>query len=282
MDWIDSMVPKENNLIFLHVPKTAGSTFHMLLNARYSQAETFNVFGSRFSEPEIAAFIDDPIDNKTGIRLLKGHMPFGLHKYMPGHSKYISILRDPIDRVISQYYYIKKNNYNPLHEAVEGRGMSLPDFVSSGLAVGMNNGQCRFLNGDLDAYAFNDCSGELLENAKSHITEHFSWLGVTERFDESILILAGELGWEKPPFYFRENVAKKRNIVKDVKPEEIEVIKNFNSLDIQLYNYVNGLLDEQIKSVSNFSEKMSSFQRENVKLQRRWSWLPDSIRKNML
>ena len=45
---------------------------------------------------------------------------------------------------------------------------------------------------------------------------------------------------------------------------------------------MNGLLDEKIKSVANFPEKMSAFQSENVKLQRRWSWLPDSIRKNML
>lgn len=52
------MIKISNAMIFLHIPKTAGSTFHMILNSRYKASQTFNVFGSRYSDTEIKAFIN--------------------------------------------------------------------------------------------------------------------------------------------------------------------------------------------------------------------------------
>lgn len=265
--------------IFVHIPKTAGSTFHMLLNSRYDKSKVRNVFGSRYSEPEIAAFIKEPESAKANIELLKGHMPYGLHKHTP-HKKfrYISILRDPIDRVISQYYYIKKNSYNPLHKKVHLEGMSIGDFVSSGVAVGMNNGHCRFLNGDLDEYKFNACDEQLLSSVKSNISQHFLWVGLTERFDESILLLANLLGWSKPPYYIRENISKSRKPRSSISIDEIEMIKNYNELDIQLYEFANALLDEKISSIPAFEEELEKFKFENLKIQKRWGWLPERLK----
>ena len=83
----------------------------MILNSRYKASQTHNLFGSRYSDSEIKTFISLSDEKKMGIRLLKGHMPFGLHKNLPVDARYISILRDPIERVTSQYYYIKKNKH---------------------------------------------------------------------------------------------------------------------------------------------------------------------------
>jgi hypothetical protein len=268
-----------SSLIFLHIPKTAGSTFHMILNSRFSESETQNLFGSRYSEPEIAQFINAPAEAKKHIRLLKGHMPFGLHQYLPGHSQYISVLRDPVERVISQYYYIKKNVHNPLHEQVEKGGMSIAEFVSSGIAVGMNNGQCRFLNGDLDEFNFDTCDVSLFENVKKHIDEQFIWLGITERFDESILLLSILMGWEKQPHYIRENISKTRKSRAEISAGDIEVIKRYNEFDMQLYQYANELLDENIASLKGFQQDVDAFKLKNVQIQRRWSWLPDQLKK---
>jgi len=266
------------SLIFLHIPKTAGSTFHMILNSRFTESETQNLFGSRYSETEIKQFINSPMEAKAHVRLLKGHMPFGLHQYLPGNSRYITVLRDPVERVISQYYYIKKNAHNPLHEQVEKGGLSIAEFVSSGIAVGMNNGQCRFLNGDLDEYGFDACGASLIENVKKHIEEHFIWLGVTERFDESIVLLSMLMGWKKRPHYIRENISKTRKSRAEISAEDIEVIKRYNELDIKLYEYANELLDEKISSLSGFQREVELFKEKNAQIQRRWSWLPDQLK----
>ncbi len=268
-----------DKLIFVHIPKTAGSTFHLILNKRYAPKETCNLFGAKYQDPEIKKFIDAPIEGKEHIRLLKGHMPFGLHAYLPGNANYISILRDPVERVVSQYYYIKKNQRNPLHSQVEGGDMSIEEFVSSGIAIGMNNGQCRFLNGDLAEYAFNRCDDSLLTKVKTNITQRFIWLGITERFDESIFMLSKLMGWQTPPYYIRENVSKVRKSIREVDESAIRIIEAYNTLDKRLYEYANSLLDEAIAGYEGFYSELEKFQKANEKKQRRWGWLPDQYRK---
>ena len=270
-------------LIFLHVPKTAGSTFHQILNARYRASKTHNVFGSRYSEESIAEFMRDGSTKYTGVELLKGHMPFGLHSYA-SHSKsrYITILRNPIERVISQYYYIKKNVNNPLYDAVEGGGMSITDFVESGVAVGMNNGQCRFLNGDLDEYAFNECDEQLLNQVKDNIEKHFVWVGLTERFDESVLLLADLMKWKKLPFYFRENVSKTRKPARAISDQDIKAIQHYNKYDLELYEYAGKRLDAQIANSPEFSRRLSAFVLKNQRLQKRWGRVPHWLREPFL
>lgn len=273
------MNSEKDCLIFLHIPKTAGSTFHTILNGRYRKNQIYNVFGSRYHEPEIDAFIKLPLDKKTHIRLLKGHMPFGLHQYLDCSSKYITILRDPIERVISQYYYIKKNTFNPLHEQVEKGNMTIAEFVSSGISVGMNNGHCRFLNGDLDQYGFDQCDSTLYDHVVQHIKEHFLWVGITERFDESILLLAKKIGWKKLPYYIRANVSKTRKPRKTISDEDLNAIEKYNTFDIQLYRYCSDLLDEQIREYPNFAQELEQYKAKNQKLQERWGWLPDNLRR---
>lgn len=271
-----------DNLVFLHIPKTAGSTFHTILGERYPTVTTMNLFGSRYSDPEIKRFIELPEVTKSKIKLLKGHMPFGLHQYLPGTSKYISILRDPVERIISQYYYIKANTHNPLHETLVGKNMSISQIVSSGVSIGLNNGQCRFLNGDISQYAFNQCDEGMLNNVKENIRKHYLWLGITERFDESLLVLSKKIGWQNPPYYFRHNTSKTRTKKSGTSLEDINTIQEFNQLDITLYDYANKILDDEISKIDDFSEKMNTFKAKNAQLQKRWGWLPDNIRKFML
>lgn len=268
-----------DSLVFLHIPKTAGSTFHTILGERYSATVTKNLFGSRYEDLEIKNFIELTDTHKSKIKLLKGHMPFGLHKYLPGTSKYISILRDPIERVISQYYYIKANTRNPLHEQVVGGNMTISEIVSSGISVGLNNGQCRFLNGDISEYAFNQCNEMMLKNVKENITKHYLWLGITERFDESLLVLANKIGWKKTPYYFRQNTSKTRVKKAATADEDILAIKEFNQLDIALYDFANNILDKEIKKINGFTEQLAQFKQKNAILQKRWGWLPDKVRK---
>lgn len=275
------MIDSEKNsaVLFLHIPKTAGSTFHMILHKRYPKKSVCNVFGARYSDKEIKEFIVLPDSKKKDIALLKGHQPFGLHNYMPKECTYISILRDPVERVISQYYYIKKNAFNPFHEQVEKGGMSLVDFVESGMSIGINNGQCRFFYGDVDKHSYGQCDDEMYSKVISNLKEHFIWLGLTERFDESVLILSKLLGWETPPYYIRENVSKIRKPARSIDTDTIETIKKYNNLDIKLHNHANKLLDQHISEIVGFDQQLEDFKIKNQKIQKRWGWLPEKLKR---
>lgn len=262
--------------IFMHIPKTGGSTFHSILGKYYPKNKIQNIFGVHKSSPEIIALEKRPREELESIRLLKGHLTFGIHRYLPQTCEYITLLRDPVERVISQFYYIKNNPNNPLHEDVHQSGMSIREFVESGLVTGMNNGQARFLTGYVERLPYGD-ETNLYQDAIENIKNHFSWVGTTEQFDKSILILQNIMGWKSPPYYFKQNVSQSRKKADNFEEHEIEAIKKANSVDIDIYKWAEEQLEINASGIDNFTEKYSRFIKRNMRLYRRYGWIPDSF-----
>ncbi len=94
-------MPKKQ-VIFLHIPKTAGSSLNSIIRRQYKSSEFFHV-NSINNEKEM---ISKLIEIKDSKKIIFGHHSFGLHKYLDINTKYITLLRNPIDRIISIYYYI--------------------------------------------------------------------------------------------------------------------------------------------------------------------------------
>ena len=133
-------------LLFLHIPKAAGTTFHYVLSRQFSPDEILTIDGS---DPE--SFIEEiknlPIGDKLRVKCVKGHMPFGLHAYFPQPGTYITFLRDPVDRIISHYYYLRRSPQHYLYEVVTSKHMSLADYATSGISSELLNGQTHLISG---------------------------------------------------------------------------------------------------------------------------------------
>ena len=271
----------KRKIIFIHIPKSGGSTFHSILNVRYKKINIYNIFGGRFSDPEIINFINLPNKEKSKIKLLKGHMPFGLHKYLDDEFEYITFVRNPFERVISQFYYIKQNKKNPKHEQVHLTGMGIKEFVTSGIVSGMNNGHCRFLTGDVDRLPYG-VSNNLIEETLENVNKKFMWIGVTERFDESILVLAFKMGWKKLPYYIKQNVSQISPRSKGLCKKDIYAIKAYNKEDMKLYEWANDALDYEISKIRNFDLMLDKFKEKNKMLAKKWAWLPDRVQKYII
>jgi hypothetical protein len=100
-----------------------------------------------------------------------GHFPFGIHQLLPKPSTYLTVLRDPINRVVSLYYHALKYSNNPLHERLVAERIGLKEFVSDIACKEAHNDQTRRLSGlNPD---FGRCSGEMLEIAKENLRVHF-------------------------------------------------------------------------------------------------------------
>jgi hypothetical protein len=186
--------------------------------------------------------------------LIWGHIPFGIHEQLGVEPLYITILRHPIDRVISIYRYIKHNEDHPLHEAVHGSGLSLLDFIRSGIDLPeVSNGQTRQLAGELG----DQLDEEALTRAKSNLVE-FSALGLTERFDESLILFRRRLGW-KMPFYISKNVA--HSAARPVKRTDAtwRLLEEHNRLDMELYEFATDLFDHRTKSERGFRAEVGAF-----------------------
>jgi hypothetical protein len=164
---------------------------------------------------------------------------------LPRPSRYFAVVRDPVDRIVSSYYYVRSTPHNPLHKVVSTRSISFREFVEERvLEPADENFQTRVLAG---AQAGLETGSALLERAKRNIEERFLLAGTLEHFDETVLLLRDKLGWRRPPFHDRRNEAKRRPDVRTVPSDIRRMIEARNELDIELHRFVQERLDEEVR-----------------------------------
>src|SRR5438132_8576964 len=110
--------------------------------------------------------------------------------------------------------------------------MTLEELFGTGRDVELDNGQVRRISG-MKA-PFGQCTAEMLAKAKQNIERYFSFVGLTDYFDESLLLLKRILGWRKPPFYIKAKVSPAESEQGKV---DLKLIEAHNELDSALYDY---------------------------------------------
>jgi hypothetical protein len=220
------------NLIFLHVPKAAGSTLRAVVARQYKDDHIYRITTDPSVKASIAAFRDLPRSKRKKIRCVMGHGPFGLHRDLIGFTEYVTLLRDPVSRIISLYYYARRSGHRH-HEVITEKDMSLHDYVTSGMNEEIQNGMTRQIAGLVDEVPDRDA----LEQAKNHLSDHFGVVGLVEHFDESLLLMKRQYGWGQVA-YRRRRVGKGRPRKEDISEETLHEILERNRLDQELYHFV--------------------------------------------
>lgn len=234
-----------NGLIFLHLPKNGGTTFNSILNRIYPKENTFTLHTVDHTRTNKEDFINLSKEERNKIKLLKGHAIFGLHNYMNENTKYITFLRKPEERIISFYHYVLRKPNNKLYKYVVDNKMSLYDFVTNVTSSDLNNCQVRWISG------INDKEEIMLEKALENIKKHFSFIGLTEKFDESLILLKRKYNWTIP--YYKElNRTKKRPLIKEIDSKTLDAINNLNNVDNILYNKMERKINNQISNEKYF------------------------------
>lgn len=250
---------EQRSIIFLHIPKAAGTTLYRIIDKQYEPKSIFTLDGFHPQE-SIAEFKTLPEASKREIKLIQGHMRFGIHEYLPQPFTYMTVLREPVERIISHYYFVRRTPRHYLYNEVTSKDMSLKDYVGSGISTELNNAQTRVLAG-VESISFGQCSPEILETAKKNIQQHFAVVGLADKFEETLLLLKRVLGW-KTPFYIRQNVTKDRPPKENISEDTLKIIEKYNELDIELYKYVQEMFEQTI----NQRENLSKMELERFKL----------------
>ncbi|OLE71167.1 MAG: hypothetical protein AUI36_02985, partial [Cyanobacteria bacterium 13_1_40CM_2_61_4] len=234
---------EDPTVIFLHIGKTAGTTLRRILRRNFRSAEIMVVRARGRPRTET---LDDfgalPQAERARPRLIMGHTVFGLHERVPRPSTYISMVRRPKSLVLSQYNFVLRTPGHRHHEEVTRRGLALEDYIESGLSLEMDNSQTRAIAGDLDT-PFGACTDEMLALAKRNIEGHFAVVGITERFDESLILLQRAFGWRRVS-YVSANVARGER--PEPSPGALQLIARHNRLDDELYRWVGERFDAAI------------------------------------
>jgi hypothetical protein len=221
----------KRTLIFLHIHKTGGNTLRRIVERQYDKHLIWRVYKQH--KPNDLQKLSQ--SERARIRLIVGHFKFGYHELLPQPSTYITFLREPVERVISNYIWTLANENHAYHRRVVSQTSDLIEYIHSGIDPIVSNGMTKMLSGRGALYG--DNPRELVERAKTSVDNHFAVVGLTEMFDESLLLLSHIFGWRNI-FYVKRNVTKKRIQSKDVSKTAKDTIRQYNRLDLELYQYV--------------------------------------------
>src|SRR5215472_3749468 len=246
-----SRATAEEAVIFLHVPKTAGTTLNRLIEWEYPLFEMYSVDPVFFTWSASHLRRLSP-RRLTKTRMFKGHMVFGLHEILPQPATYIAVLRNPIERVMSAFYYMSSYVLHPKYWKFKREQWTLEDFVRR---LPRDNVQCKILAG---ADYNSPCTKETFEQAKENLFKHFSVVGLSERFEESLALMKLRFGW-KLQRYSSFNVTRTRPRKADIPQSTLDLIAEKNSLDISLYNCAANLFQTAVKT---HADEVSQITRE--------------------
>jgi hypothetical protein len=228
---------KEPVYIFVHVPKTGGTTFHSsYLPAAFTEDQRFVVNGTRdHNARDIERVIRLPEPAKRRLRIIAGHNTFGLARYFD-RAEYMTVLRSPVSLTLSAYMHARY--HVPESEGAQymrQRCRTLEDFVQNpppahlfGFGVTNHDNQVRSLSGcDLGR-------DEILpERALQSILDKIAFVGITERLDLFLFSLHIRAGF--PLVLYNNRLVRKEKAGFRVSEQQRRLIEAFNPNDVKLY-----------------------------------------------
>ncbi len=218
--------------VFVHIPKTAGTSFQNALRkilGNDAVSPSFNA--SRLSEADA-----ERLDQYT---VISGHISkVDLDRYFP-HRELLTILRDPLDRCVSWYYFARTTPlviYAPSDVFAAQQNGIEAFFAQDERIIYRNivNRQVRQLGDhvlNLDAD-----HGEALSRAKETLRSAV-WVGQQEHLAEDIARLVGIVPDWAGLSLERLNCTTGRESSDNLSREVISKIANLNTYDMELYQY---------------------------------------------
>lgn len=247
--------------VFLHFPKTAGSTLLWILQNRFPKRVTF------LTKPDQMDFGLEELRRlgpaaRDRLELVAGHMPFGVHELFTRPVRYFTFLRDPIERTVSDYYFVRRQPASHYLQE-KANSLSLPNYLEYRASIARDNVQTRLMSGLWDSVPFQEDNRSMLQQAKDNIMLHAVFVGLTERFDESLLMLKRLINL-RSTYYVPENVTVSRPKVHNLPRATIETIVYYNKLDIELYEFGQRLFEKQVSQYgASFRDDLRAFERRN-------------------
>ncbi|MDH4111198.1 MAG: hypothetical protein OEV60_00770 [Actinomycetota bacterium] len=252
-------------VIFLHVGKTAGATMRRALRRQFGRNEVVEVKaptvqpGRLRRDGAVAWFASLPEAERARARLIMGHMTYGLHEAVPRPSEYVTLLREPVALVRSQYGHVRRHEGHLLHREAQDHA-DLVSYIESGLSLEMDNSQTRAFAGDTTT-PFGACTRAMLDRAKANL-EGFTVAGLTERFDESIVAMIRAFDWKRVR-YVVTNVDPTRSARAPLTDAELSTVREHNALDLELYAWASERFQRLVVDVPGFADDVESFRERN-------------------
>jgi len=248
------MPEEKKQFVFVQIPKTAGTTFTLSLSRQFN------------FKKKVAVYIDKPgqsyskytPDHLKQFDLVFGHFSFHTQAGANKNAVYYTFLRKPRELLLSGYKYIKGDGIHGVKKKVNIADYSLKDLLKGGLVKRSDNLMVRYLSGntDKDHMTINE---QDLELAIRNFDTYFHIFGITESFDESLVLLSDHMHWP-PLYYVKENISSYKINSTEFDEETEKLIAASTKYDEVLYKHAldrfNKMLSERKEAVKNGLEEL--------------------------
>lgn len=237
-------VMRSRKVAFLHIPKTGGSSLAQLLKDTETDQRVIYPGVADFeykSDKDLEKWMHwlyflDPSGNPdltpercSKISTVIGHFGFEMIRFFGSSFVYVTVLRDPVPRVLSQLGHMKRqNNEHGSFEDIYHRHLKMGN-------VFLDNLQTRFLSSswkDLPTLIgdTSEVDGACLERAFKALSM-VDVVGVTERFSEILPLIEEKTGRKLGTVIYLNSGEYDATQSRDL----CEEIRYRNSLDMALY-----------------------------------------------
>src|SRR5574337_1168106 len=174
--------------LFMHVPKTAGSSVYSILRTLLTPPELLKLHPDGETLRRIGAL---PRPHRARLKVLYGHVDVQTTRQIVPLQQCVTLLRDPVQRIVSYYAFARHMDRGAYSELA--RRASITQWIDALRLPETDNGMVRRFSGGLHEAGIGACTRQMLERAKANLAQ-FAVVGLTNRFDEFYALLASRLG----------------------------------------------------------------------------------------
>ncbi len=224
---------KPRPIIFDHIHKCGGTTVNTFFRNYYPSRLTF---GTSVTIANVNKFKKYSKKKRNHYKLVTGHLANLLVDYVRQDAIAVIVFREPIDRIVSHYYYVKRRKAHDLHKQVLNNTVSLKDYCSKIDNEELGNFYVKRYSG-LNKEEIENFPENAIKLAFDNIINKYDHVGFQDKIPEFMDKLIETVNIPKGSYKDKViNNTFNRVSIEDMDVETINAIREYNSLDIELYD----------------------------------------------
>jgi hypothetical protein len=230
--------PKPARILFEHLPKCGGTTVTAYLTSQYPPRLVYEIDG-RHPTRSIERFRSLSLQERYQYHLVTGHLTDELIDYVHPETIRVTILRDPVKRIVSHYFFVRKDPLHYLHDAVVRGEISLEEYGRGELSSELRNWYTSYFS-RLSPRETSENPERALTLALRRIRERYDIVGFLDRLPATMNDLRARAHlWGRFPDR-RLNQTPGRPPFSEIPESTLATIAAVNDLDLRLYAAVRG------------------------------------------
>ena len=216
-------------LVFIHIPKTAGTSLRLLLESNYKETERVGIYSRENLDLKLKEALENP-----RIKCIYGH--FELRPIIKNSNAHIiTMLRTPIERSQSHFLHYQRS-ITTKHQELFSNVHTPEDFSKLRQS---NNRQTAYLGG----YILDFIDESVYQNALQNL-DRLDAVGFTEYYAASIAYFGDQFGWKNTLVEHHNSGGKKKEVAAKA------VWESMNEYDLPLYD----------QAVARFAEILKAYE----------------------